>query len=388
MRALLPLLLIACGPSLDRGEPETRPEGAIPVQRGIVLDEALADAFDEAIAPVLAESGVGLGVAVVKDGVVVYTAGYGWADLASERPLEASTPMQVASVSKTLIAVSAMQGVEAGRFSLDTPVADVLGFPVDNPRVDGDVIQLQQVLMHMSGIEDSKVYGGSYHSGDPAIGLLDFVQSYVTPDTEHYHKTNFSKRAPGEGFAYSNVGASLGALAIAQAEGMEYADLVKRDIFEPLGMESSGFFRDDLPVAPATNYAGRNRAWEPYGFPTYPDGLWRASPDDLGKFMAAIQGNTLLSEASTKQMLTVDPTIEGDEDGQALGWAQVGLVEGRVLMGHTGGDPGVGAFMALDLESGVGVAFVLNSWDIELEVGGVAYSRAFDLAETAETGGE
>ena len=379
---LMLALLAACSP-LDRGPSEDRPDGPVPVHHGTNL-LAKPDAVDALVLPILEDRGVGMGVAVVHDGEGVFSGGYGWADLGDARPLTAGTPMQIGSVSKLFIGVAAMQARDRGDLSLDDPIADLVGFAVDNPLVEDDVITLRALLMHNGGIHDSGEYDRAYANGDPTVSLLDFQRSYLLPGGERYHVRNFTKVGSGT-FEYSNVGAALAGLGLAETAGLEFSDLVHRDILEPLGMSHSAYFVDDLAVEMATPYGGGDRPFGVYSFPTYPDGLMRSSSTDMGRFMAAIQAGgvlddtRILEEATVEEMLTVDESSGTDEDGQAISWARVALVEGRTLMGHTGGDPGVASLFAMDRDAGVGVVLTANSVDLDLHAVVEAYGALFDL---------
>ncbi len=355
-----------------------------------MVDEAFADDVDALMVPVIETGGINLSLALVKGDQVVFTGAYGWADVASGTELTVHTPMSMASVSKTFIGIAAMQGVEAGTLSLDDSIADLVGFPVNNPRVEGETISLRHLLTHNSGLEDSREYDRSYDVGDPTLALADFTRGYVTPDGAYYRPKNFSGRAPNDAFSYSNVGAGLAALGVASASEREFADVVTQDILEPLGMTDSAYFLTDLPVAPATQYDSKQRPYEQYGYPTYPDGMMRSSAHDMARYIAMVQGNgtfdgvTVLSPESVEQMLTVDPSLGTDEDGQAIIWAQLGSTDGRTVLGHTGGDFGVGAILGLDRDTGAGLIVMINADSTDVDVALATLRPLFALIDALE----
>ena len=300
--------------------------------------------------------------------------------------------MLLSSVSKTFVGVAAMQAVEAGRVSLDDRADAHLDFAVDNPRVDGDAITLHHLLTHHSGIEDTAPVWNEYAPGDPEEPLADFLEAYLTPDGEHWRRRTFANRAPGEAFSYSNAGMALAALALGQAADLEPADLVDRDIFEPLGMSDTAYYLADLDQEPAVPYdrAGDGfRAWPQYGYPTYPDGMIRSSARDMARYVAAmagggeLEGVRILSADLTAAMLTVDPTLGSDEDGQAIAWAMREL-DGRPLMGHNGGDYGSLTEIWLDPSSGSGsgsgIVLLLNGFPDDFRAGIELEEALFELA--------
>lgn len=389
------LFLAACQPFAP-GDRIELPAGPPPVDRGVELHADLATAVDEAVLGFLSPGDVtGIGVALIANGEVVFTSGYGWADLDDAQPLTADTPILLSSVSKTFIGVAAMQAVEQGHLQLDDSLSDLVGFTVDNPKVDGETLTLRHALTHNTGLRDTREYDNAYDEGDPTIDLGAFVQGYVQPRGDYWRRRNWRRMAPGTEFNYSNVGASLGALAIANPQGDEFMTLVQRTIFEPLGMEDSAYLLADLPRDAAVPYkhtvVGDDfRPWPQYGYPTYPDGMIRSSADDMGRYLAAIDGGgqldgvQLLSSKSVDEMLTVDPSAGTDEDGQAIAWA-MRKIDGRELYGHNGGDYGSTTEIWIDRQAHVGIAVLLNcdttsdSWDrlMNLE------RELLDLAETA-----
>lgn len=377
----------------DRGSRVHLPDAPHPVTTGTVtLSAETAAAIDARILSHLEAYEVpALSLALVADGEVAYTAAYGWSHLETAEAATPQTPFLLASVSKTLIGITAMQARDQGLLSLDDPIEDITGLVVDNPRVDGETITLRHLLTHHSGVEDSSVYDASYAPGDPTIALGDFLAGYLAEDGEYYRRANYSKEAPGAAFSYSNIGASLAAYAVEAATGESYADVVDHEILAPLGMVDSGFFLSSLPTAPATGYGttllgGGWKPYEDYGFPSYPDGLMRSSADDLGRLLAGMQADgALLSAASIDELLTVDESLGTDEDGQAIAWVRREM-GGRTLMGHNGGDFGTSAELWLDREAGLGIAVVMNADFINTDAWLALFAMESDVLDLLDEG--
>lgn len=364
-------VVTACQP-FRPGDRVDLPGGTPPVDRQIATDEALADAIDTAVLDFLGGDRVpGMGVTLTLEGAVVFAGGYGWADIESGRAMKADTPIMLASVSKTFIGVAAMKAVQAGALTLDDRIDDLVGFRVDNPRVDGETIRLRDLLTHTSGIEDTRMYDRATEAGDPAISLGDFVRGYLTRGGDHWRRRNYGRRQPGEEFSYSNVAAATAAYGIATVQDTTFKALVNDQILQPLGMNDSAYFLEDLETSPATPYKtvrrpGRFRPWPQYGYPTYADGMLRATAADMGHYLAAIsypgplRDALGLTEASIDEMLTVDSSVATDGDAQAIVWAMT-RADGHELFGHDGGDYGSSAEMWIDREHGIGVSLVLNT---------------------------
>ncbi len=385
------VVLSGCLP-FELGKAVSLPDGSTPVNPGMAGSGPLAESVDERVLSYLEKHQLpGIGVGLIKEGAVVFSAGYGWADLEEEAPLMAHTPVLLSSVSKTFIGVAAMQAVEVGRLSLDDSLSDLAGFSVDNPNVAGERITLRHAVTHNTGIEDTAVYDDNYAPGDPVIPLGTFVAGYVTEGSLYWNPRNFADRPPGAAFSYSNVGAALGAFAIAKSADRAFRDLVAEDILQPLGMNDSAYFLTDVPRTPAVPYhptgGGTYRPWPHYGYPTYPDGMLRASTDDMARYLAAVDGGgalgetRILSTQSVDTMLTIDPDAGSDENGQAVAWS-VRVMQGRELFGHNGGDYGSSTEIWLDREARVGVVVLLN---VEIRDWPALFQLQADLLDLAES---
>ena len=344
----------------------TLPSENIPIEEGTRHSEEIKMSVDELVLSFYEENKVvGVGVALVGGGEILYTAGYGWADLSQEAALKSETPMLLASVSKVFIATVAMQQVEKNQLDLNAPVSELVGFPVQSPYTDG-TIALRHCLTHTSGIQDSIRYADSYEEGDPTISLHDFQRGYLIEDAAFWHPSNYARVEVGEKYSYSNVGSALAGLAIASSIDIEFAELLTDDVLVPLGMMNSSYYLSELEELVATPYRsalGGFIAYPQYGFPTYPDGSLRSSPDDMGNFVLTIlsggehDGVRILEEEGVNAMFVEDSSVP--EAGQGLIWYSDNL-DDRDVWGHNGGDDGAMTDLKLDRNADVGVVILLN----------------------------
>ena len=350
------------------------------------------EALDQTLDEIRVDFGIpGMSIAMVVGDELVYSAGFGVRVLGGEEPVDAATPFRLASVSKTVVGIALMRAQELGIIDLDEPLSDP--FTVDNPYVEGEQITYRHLAGHTSGIRDSDTYECSYtlEGGDayldpqavpqcppaPITALDDFVAEYMTPGGLLYDPANFAMgelAVPGAQYEYSNVATALaaagleGALQLARRDpGATFEGFTQAQIFEPLGMSNTAWYRTDLPepdnvATPHETIDGELVALPPYELVTFPDGNLHSSAEDMARLLATIVGNAgayeggqILEASSVEQMLAPTAVRDGIVEGQGVFWEHFfGLV------GHTGGDPGVATAMAYDVEAGVGFVILLN----------------------------
>jgi CubicO group peptidase (beta-lactamase class C family) len=338
-----------------------------PVSRPGVAGQVADGALDQKIVRLLRRGRIaGLSVAILKDGSLVWSTGYGWADVVDRQPVRPDTLFMLASVSKTVTATAIMQLVERGHFGLEDDVGDIAGFPVRNPAHPDTPITVRMLLEHTSSIRDNNnVIGALYGPGDSPIALRDYVAGYLTPGGAYWSTSNYSSAAPGAAHSYSNVAVTLAGYLVEAAAGEPFDRWCERHIFTPLGMDDVGWFlrdvRTDLVAAPCI--------WDPqtrrfdqlvqYGYPDYPDGQLRAAAPQLARFLGAYaqdgayEGRRILEAATVQRMLTAQhPDIDPH---QGLIW-----IVGDAY-GHNGGDAGVTTEMFYDPNDDVGVILLTNT---------------------------
>jgi len=328
----------------------------------------------------------GFAGAIVVDGQVVWTEGFGLADISSERAVTADTVFVMASVSKTMTATALMLAVESGALSLDDDLNRYLPFHLDNPKVEGEVITPRHLATHMSGILDNDpVYGSPvsyYMGGDNPIELGEFLREYLVPEGRFYdHEQNFGNYRPGDRWNYSNIGAGLAGYLLERSTGIPLDRYCEINIFEPLAMSSTSWHISNSDISrhaiPYNYENGQYVAYPHYGLATWPDGGLRTTARDLGRFLAMIMqdgqfgGRTVLKSETVVEMLKTQPgSAKGklkhqdpseQEPSQSIFWYGLADQNGvQKYIGHTGSDPGTKTFMAFDPVEKIGVLGFAN----------------------------
>jgi len=163
----------------------------------------------------------GLALAVAVDGKIVYSEGFGYADLEERVPVWPTTKFRIGSISKPLTATALMELVEAGKVDLDAPVQKyVPSFP-DR----GGVITVRMVAGHLGGIRhyQGEEFNIQKHYGSVLESLKIFENDpLVSP--------------PGTKFNYSSYGYNLLSAVIESAAGEEFLSYMQGQVFTPLGL--------------------------------------------------------------------------------------------------------------------------------------------------------
>jgi CubicO group peptidase (beta-lactamase class C family) len=334
------------------------------------LDTFIKKKMEEAKIP-------GLAAAIVAEGKVAWTAGYGYANVEAQRPVTPDIAFSLGSASKLVLAVALMQVWEKGKLPVDGNINDMLPFTVDNPHVAGEIITPRHLATHTSGIIDNEpVREASYSfTGDSPIALGDFLKGYLVTGGQWYNANqNYAAVQPGQQWSYSSIAAGLAGYLIETTTGAALDDHSDANIFRPLGMTNTGWRLSDFPTTEniAVPYAFENGKYQPYsfyGYPTWPDGGLRSSVADLGRFLAAVMNGGDLDGVRILNKSTVDEMLRSQIPaaqlptglkGQGIFWVIVPIGNYGDFIGHTGGDPGVNTFLFFQPSTGVGVIGLMN----------------------------
>ncbi|HEV2385752.1 MAG TPA: serine hydrolase domain-containing protein [Candidatus Acidoferrales bacterium] len=293
-------------------------------------------AFLDGLAPLqLAKYDVaGAVIVVVKDGQILFEKGYGYADVASKRPVSASdTLFRVGSISKLFTWTSVMQLVEQGKINLDRDVSAYLDLPI--PATFAQPITMRDLMTHTPGFEE-------------AIDDLFVPRPANLVPLAAYLERHLPSRIypPGSTPAYSNYGATLAGYIVQRVSGVPFDDYVERNIFQPLGMSHSSF-RQPLPAAllprMSSGYTVASLPAGPYEVvQAWPAGSLATSGEDIARFMIAhLQdgryGNArILDPQAAQQMPSRQFGLAPSMNGMLLGFYEESS-NGQRIFGH-GGD--------------------------------------------------
>ncbi len=312
---------------------------------------------------------VGLSVAVVKKGKIIYTHSFGNKNIEANTPLTDDCLFRIASISKSFSATSIMQLAEKKKLSLEDDISNLVGFKIRNPKFPETVITLRMAMSHRSSLNDSQGY---------------FTLDAINPDKNKDWAKCYNSYEPGTGYQYCNLNYNMIGTIIEKKSGERFDQYVKHHILDPLklyggycvdSLDNSRFatiyeYNDSLKsfnASPAA-YAPRSEEIKNYtmGYSTpifSPTGGMKISAPDLAVYMimhmnqGKYKGKRIISKESAKQMQTMLSVKEGY--GLAILKTDK-LITGKTMTGHTGSAYGLYSAMFFNPEEKFGIVVISN----------------------------
>jgi CubicO group peptidase (beta-lactamase class C family) len=213
------------------------------------LDQGDLTAFFDGIVPLQLERSdiAGASVLVMRDGNVLLSKGYGYADVKTKKPVDpTSTIFRLASISKLFTWISVMQLEEQGKLNLDTDVNQYLDFQI-RPAFNKP-ITLRNLMTHTGGFEET-VNDIIFTDPKQVVSLRDYI----------INNQPMRMFPPGEISAYSNYGVGLASYIVQRTSGEPFEQYVQEHIFTPLAMTHSSFYQPlqkSLANLPSEGYRG------------------------------------------------------------------------------------------------------------------------------------
>ena len=296
-------------------------------------------------------------VAVVKDGQILTERGFGYADVASKKPVDPKlTLFRPGSVSKLITWTAVMQQVEQGRIDLDADVNKYLDFTI--PPRDGKPITMRNIMQHAAGFEEQAKYIITEDPNGP--GFEELLKRWTPTRVFDAGTTP----------AYSNYATSLAGYVVQRVSGEPFDDYLDKHIFTPLEMTHSTF-RQPLPknLEPlmATGYvlaSGEAKKFEIVG--PAPAGALSSPGEDMARFMIAhlqngeYHGNRILKEETAKQMHDSPLTLLPSVNRMELGFFETNI-NGREVIAHLGDTQNFHTSLHLFLKENTGFYVSFNS---------------------------
>lgn len=320
---------------------------------------------------------VGLAVAVVKEGKIIFVKSLGKKNIEKNIDLEPTDIFRIASISKSFATTALMQLVEKGKLTLDQDVSDLIGFKLRNPKYPDVPITVKMLLSHTSSLCDSLGY---------------FELDVVNPSKNSgYAKAYHSYYAPGKQYDYCNLGFNIIGSLVEKLSGVRFDNYVRDNVIKPLGLyanhnvdslDANKFVTlytkeaDNKFVPDPTAY--RSRAAEiasgyvmGYSTPLFsPTGGIKISAQDLARYMImhmnyGKSGSVrIISKKSARLMQT--PVIATDKwNNYCMALKHTtNLIPGEDMVGHTGSAYGLYSAMFFEPDKKFGFVMMTNGCSV------------------------
>ena len=313
----------------------------------------------------------GAAVALIRGGEVVWTKGFGFADLSARIPVTAETEFNVGSLSKTPTAWAIMQMVDEGKLKLDVPVDNYLRrWHLPQSSFDNSQVTIGRLLSHTSGVSEH-----GYHGWDPTSPLPPIEDSLSGKTGTGVVQV---VTTPGSGFHYSGANYAILELVIEEISGRPYSAYMDSQIFRQLHMSHTQYgLPSDFEKTMAKPYDALE---DPLPILRYNElaaaGL-TTSIHDLAIFAAAgLQGRTgskpgrgLIKPESAREMQSPEPNTKwADQDpfgpNPQYGYGYTVRPEqfrDEIGVGHGGTNNGWESILQIVPSTGDGIVIMTNS---------------------------
>ena len=288
---------------------------------------------DELFAEWDGETSPGGVVGIFMDGRIIYSKGYGVANLDYDIPITPQSVLRIGSISKQFVAMCIAILAEQGKLSFDDDIRTYLPEMPDY----GNQITIRHLLHHTSGIREYLALVNLI--GKPEGSVFGYTTRELVELLSRQQKLNFE---PGSQFSYTNSGYFLLAEIVTRVSGMKASAFAQENIFEPLGMTQTRFYDDPNAII-------RNQA---FGYSPKRDGGYRLDilrSDVIGDLGVITTVEDFLHwdnnfyenklGARTKDLITMMFTRGRTSNGEELSYA-LGLefdsYRGLKTMGHGG----------------------------------------------------
>jgi len=307
------------------------------------------------------ENITGLMLGITTKDSVIFSGGFGFADLDTKRKADESTLFRMGSITKMFVSLGIMKLVNEGKLKLDDELKKIAPeIPFQNKWENTNPVRIVHLLEHTSAFDDIKL-NRMYSLDTSENSGIDMML---------VHKNSMICRwKPGERFAYSNPNYAILGYIIEKISGKSYSQYLTENILTPLGMMNSNFnVRSKHLQKDVKEYIVKNGKTIPVRSVTLlsgpPGALW-SNADDMIRFLQLFlrNGDPLFSANTITEIETVHSTLAA-RSGQKNGYS---FANDNTFFGYSkfpfrghGGLTGT-CFSSFKYNRELGIGFVLAS---------------------------
>lgn len=332
----------------------------------------------------------GISIGVVHDQDLIWSAGFGFADVERRVPATPSTIYSICSISKLFTSIAVMQQRDADRLRLDDPVSQHLPwFTIEETYEGGSPVRIEGLLTHSAGLPREADF--PYWSGpDFRFPSRDEVKATVASQSTLYASERW--------YQYSNLGLTLAGEVVAEVSGVPYDAYVRTNILQPLGLDHT---TSEIPAAEkgkrlATGYGRRMHGAHRDVLPFYtvngiaPAAGFASTVEDLARFaswqfrLLEHGGSEVLDANTLREMQRVhwmDPDLRSP---RGLGFG-IWRDEDETFVGHGGSCPGYQTMLQLHPDDRIATIAMVNATGVDAShLADVAYDVMAPALKAAE----
>lgn len=339
--------------------------------------EKIADRIDSLFSSFLKKNEPGGAVLIAKGDKILFSKGYGVANINTKEPITSHTIFNTGSISKTFVSNAILILEQRKLLSLDDNLLKY--FPEIKNKEFGQKIKIRHLLSHVSGLPDNRKVSENpvfYLTADDAQNFAPVLQT----DTLVFE--------PGSRYQYSNPAFNGLALIIEKITGYKWQDFVRKEIFTPSGMTESDITDGAHPeTGVAHAYEKENGKFNELDYGEEPTfcaagngGIW-CSVSDLYKYYLALQKPAFLNKDIISNSMEVKKFTNWNSDKDpnvGYSWFITKTINGLQRIGHTGSQGGFRADFEFVPEKKVVICILFN---IPQDVGTVTKKVETILAE-------
>lgn len=348
----------------------------------------LENEIDNFMGKHIGKSAPGASIAVVKDGKIVFSKGYGYMDLENKIPVTKDTVFEYGSISKLFVWTSAMKLVEDGKLDLDKDIREYLPEDFNKKLKLKHGVTMRNIMNHSSGF-------GEY----PFDLILDsepkddfsLENAILNAHPKQYYK-------PGEGSAYSNYATALGALVVEKITGKKFYEFEKENIFQNASMNNTAGninWSDNKEILKnkSKGYLKIKEGFKDNGWPyvpLYPAGSVNGTSEDLAKFaMDIMSTNPKILKKDTIDFMLKN-SYKDNETGTSHGFFQYDSKEGNAF-GHGGNTKAFSSQFSFNTDENFALVILTNAageMDITMGLQNLLMGNSMDKISALDTKNE
>lgn len=313
------------------------------------------------------------GILVAKGESVIYEEYKGYKNFQTKEPLDANSSMHIASASKNFAAAAILRLVQEERLNLDDSVFKFFpNFPYAG-------VTVRMLLNHRSGLPNYVHYLETmgWNRNQYATNQ-DVLNSLYTMHPRPEFKA-------GTRFSYSNTNFVLLALIVEKLTAMPYPDYLKKNFFEPFGMNDTYVFSLADSITAIRSYNAYGGLWD-WDFleNTYGDKNIYTTPRDLLKWSLAWSEGKIVDSSLLEAAFTPYSNERPGTHNYGLGWRLLTLKNGKKVIYHNGRWHGTNAAFAKLPDENVTIIIIGNRYNSNIYN---AARHAYDIFGDYQQGG-